>query len=98
MSPRMHSNDRARRPIGAGGTPALRSGARGTRMDFELPPDLADLRDRVAAFIRDEVIPAEPHPDVDALRAKARAAGIFGPQLPPEWGGLGLGTVGMCVV
>jgi len=67
-------------------------------MDFDLPQNLAALRDRVAAFIRDEVIPVENDPDVDALRAKAREAGIWGPQLPAEWGGLGLGTVGMCVV
>jgi len=68
-------------------------------MDFELPPNLIQLRDRVAAFINDEVIPAESgHADIDALREKARKAGIFGPQLPPEWDGLGLETVGMCVV
>jgi len=68
-------------------------------MDFELPPDLVELRDRVAAFIRDEVIPAEGgEPDIEALRLKARKAGIYGPQLPREYGGLGLGTVAMCVL
>src|SRR2546421_8737794 len=69
-------------------------------MNFELPPELIELRDRVAAFIRDEVIPVERdhHADIDALREKARQAGIYGPQLPREWGGLGLETVGMCVV
>lgn len=71
-------------------------------MDFTLDPALVDLRDRVAAFVRDEVIPAESQPFtselVADLRNKARHAGLFGPQLPPEYGGLGLGTVGMCVV
>ena len=71
-------------------------------MNFELDPDLVDLRERVAAFVRDEVIPAESQPFtgelVAELRAKARAAGIFGPQLPREYGGLGLGTVAMCVL
>jgi len=68
-------------------------------MDFELPPELAQLRDRVAAFIRDEVIPAENGAaDIKSLRDKARKAGIYGPQLPREWGGLGLGTVAMCVL
>ncbi len=69
-------------------------------MDFELPPDLVELRDRVAAFIRDEVIPLEGSDNIDikALRDKARKARVYGPQLPPEWGGLGLKTVGMCVV
>ncbi|HEX9163698.1 MAG TPA: acyl-CoA dehydrogenase family protein, partial [Thermoanaerobaculia bacterium] len=74
-------------------------------MDFELPPDLVELRARVAAFVRDEVIPLEKKgggfPSADelkALRQKARDAGIYGPQLPREYGGLGLGTVAMCVV
>lgn len=74
-------------------------------MDFELAPELIELRDRVAAFIRDEVIPLERRggerislEEINALRQKARAAGIYGPQLPREYGGLGLGTLGMCVV
>ena len=71
-------------------------------MNFDLDPHLVELRDRVAAFVRDEVIPAESRPFseelVVELRAKARAAGIFGPQLPREYGGLGLGTVAMCVL
>ena len=68
-------------------------------MDFELSPELIELRDRVAAFIRDEVIPVENGAaDIKSLRDKARKAGIYGPQLPREWGGLGLGTVAMCVL
>ena len=69
-------------------------------MDFELSGDLIDLRDRVANFVRDEVIPLEREEnfDLSALREKARKLGIFGPQLPREWGGLGLGTVAMCVL
>ncbi|HYC63001.1 MAG TPA: acyl-CoA dehydrogenase family protein, partial [Thermoanaerobaculia bacterium] len=74
-------------------------------MDFSLDPQLIALRDRVAAFVRDEVIPAEGKVGqsitdevVADLRAKARAAGIYGPQLPPDYGGMGLGTVAMCVL
>ena len=74
-------------------------------MDFDLSPELVDLRDRVAAFIRDEVIPLERTGDdhvsaevLNTLRQKARQAGIYGPQLPREYGGLGLGTIAMCVV
>jgi acyl-CoA dehydrogenase len=68
-------------------------------MDFDLSPELIELRDRVAAFIRDEVIPAENGAaDIKSLRDKARKAGIYGPQLPREYGGLGLGTVAMCVL
>jgi acyl-CoA dehydrogenase len=68
-------------------------------MDFELSPELIELRDRVAAFVRDEVIPAENGArDIQSLRDRARKAGIYGPQLPREYGGLGLGTIGMCVI
>jgi acyl-CoA dehydrogenase len=59
-------------------------------MDFRLDPDLIALRDRVTAFVRNEVLPAEV--------LSSRAAGLFGPQRPRDLGGLGLGTVGMCVV
>ena len=67
--------------------------------DFEVPPRVASLRDRVAAFLRDELLPREavllepggvPWGVVQELRAGAREAGIYGPQLPEEWGGLGL--------
>ena len=71
-------------------------------MNFALDPELVELRDHVAAFVRDQVIPAESEhlseEVVAELRAKARALGIYGPQLPPEYGGLGLGTVAMCVL
>ena len=71
-------------------------------MNFDLEPQLVELRDHVAQFVADEVIPAESEPFtpelVAGLRAKARRDGIFGPQLPAAYGGLGLGTVGMCVV
>lgn len=71
-------------------------------MDFNLSAPLLELRDRVAEFVRNDVIPAESQPFSDdlvrELRAKARHAGVFGPQLPIDLGGLGLGTVGMCVV
>ena len=55
-------------------------------MDLNLDPHLIDLRDRVAAFVRDEVIPVEPHDAksytdelVNALRAKARATRCAAP-------------------
>ena len=76
-------------------------------MDFNLSLELIELRDRVAAFIRAEVIPLErldaEHEGISPeqlaeLRRKAREAGIYGPQLPEEYGGLGLGTVGICVI
>jgi acyl-CoA dehydrogenase len=76
-------------------------------MNFELPAPLLALRDRVRAFVRNEVQPLEPHEDeqdglppalLHPLRARARAAGVWAPQLPAEYGGLGLDTVALCVL
>jgi acyl-CoA dehydrogenase len=76
-------------------------------MDFALPQSLQDLRDRVRAFVRTEVVPLERHDNEDdglppnllaPLRDRARRAGVWGPQLPVEYGGLGLGTMAMCIV
>ncbi|MCI0461339.1 MAG: acyl-CoA dehydrogenase family protein [Gemmataceae bacterium] len=76
-------------------------------MDFTLPPELLDLRRRVRTFIEQEVIPLEPLDSEETglpshflaeLRRKAREAAVWAPQLPPEYGGLGLDTVGICAV
>lgn len=79
-------------------------------IDFTVPPELEDVRARVAGFVRDEVLPVEAgleaSPDrgrafdasLERLRATARASGLFDPHLPPEWGGLGLGALGMALV
>ena len=76
-------------------------------IDFSLPPELEDLRDRTLAFVRDVATTHEPFVDehdglaqdrVEELRAAARAGGLFAPQLPREWGGLGLDMRGMAVV
>jgi acyl-CoA dehydrogenase len=69
--------------------------------------DVAELRDRVRAFVRDVVIPMEErdvggHGLDDGLRqelqAAARAAGVFAPQVPVHLGGLGLDMRGAAVV
>src|SRR3712207_3475067 len=76
-------------------------------IDFSLSPELADLRERTAAFVRDEVIPLERSLDdhgelaperLERLRERARAAGLYAPHVPREWGGLGLGMREMAVV
>lgn len=77
-------------------------------MDFALPPDLAALEARTAAFVREEVLPFEADPrrtahgPTDDLRrdlvAKARAAGLLSPHVPKAWGGLGLSHLGKAVV
>jgi acyl-CoA dehydrogenase len=75
-------------------------------MDFTLPTDIERLRLKVREFVADEVMPLETRPEVyddyenirldvlDKMRAKARAAGLWAPQMPKERGGLGLPIVG----
>lgn len=62
-----------------------------------LPPDVEALRVRTRDFIREIVIPAEPRPGVylaeevlSDLQAQAKAAGVFAPHVPTEWGGQGV--------
>lgn len=67
---------------------------------FGFSERLPALREAVRRFVEQECIPREAPqlahdlPALDeaarVLRAKAKAAGIYGPQLPQEWGGLGL--------
>lgn len=78
-------------------------------MDFSISPALEDLRRRIAAFVAEEILPLEAdpksydaHENIDltllfALRAKAKAQGLWCLQLKPESGGLGVGRTGMAV-
>ena len=74
-------------------------------IDFEIPEDLEDVRRRVADFVRDEVLPVEAETSeetfdstITELRKKARHTGLWTPHLPPDWGGMGLGALGMALV
>ena len=76
-------------------------------MDFTLPPAIEDYRLRYRAFVREAVLPLDtqpssfdPHQNIRpellaTLRAKAKAEGLWAPQMPKERGGQGLGVVGM---
>ena len=68
-------------------------------MDFRFPERILQLAARVAQFVTDEVIPLETETQHGAtltkarlaeVRAKAKAAGIWAPSMPPDLGGLGL--------
>jgi acyl-CoA dehydrogenase len=78
-------------------------------IDFTIPPDLQDLLERVRAYVHEDVLPAEQEvadPEdilsswdvVERLRERARERGLFTPHLPEEWGGLGIGVLGMALV
>jgi alkylation response protein AidB-like acyl-CoA dehydrogenase len=74
-------------------------------MDFSTPPELETTLARFRDFMQREVFPLEEAmgaangsfevivPRLEKARAKARAEGLFGPQLPKEYGGMGLGMM-----
>ena len=78
-------------------------------MDFSLSSEQEDLRQRVAKFVNDEIMPVEADPasfdaheniadaPLQILREKAKSAGLWAPQMPVARGGLGLNTVGMAM-
>jgi acyl-CoA dehydrogenase len=80
-------------------------------IDFTLPPDIEAIRLKVRSFIDDEVRPVSEKLDENAstersdfimailnLRERAKAEGLWLPQMPKEWGGLGLGATAMAFV
>jgi acyl-CoA dehydrogenase len=78
-------------------------------IDFTIPPELQELLARVRAFVEEDVLPAEADVSdpadlltswdvVERLRDRARARGIYTPHLPEEWGGLGVGVLGMALI
>jgi acyl-CoA dehydrogenase len=78
-------------------------------IDFTIPDVLQCVLARVRAYVYEDVLPAEADvadPDdllgswhiVERLRDRARDRGIYTPHLPEEWGGLGLGVLGMALV
>ena len=77
-------------------------------IDFELPPEMAELRARVRGFVRDKIVPFENDPrqglhgPEESLRrdlvALAREAGLLSPHAPQAYGGMGLDHRGIAVV
>ncbi len=76
-------------------------------MEFTLTPEIEGYRQRYKAFVAEHILPLERDPAsfdahenirldlLDALRAKAKTAGLWCPQLPKDIGGQGLSVVGM---
>ena len=77
-------------------------------IDFEIPADMLELRDRVRAFVTTTVVPYErdprltQHGPTDSLReelvALARDAGLLSIQVPERFGGKGLTHLQQAVV
>jgi acyl-CoA dehydrogenase len=79
-------------------------------IDFKLPPDIEEIRLKVREFIDDEVRPRTEKLEANEadrgefvkaiieLRGRAKEVGLWLPQMPKEWGGLGLGATAMAFV
>ncbi len=75
---------------------------------YQIPEELAALRDQVRRIIRDEIIPIEAKCDPDApeipgddywrIAKKVQAAGMWCMGAAKEYGGQGLNTFEMCVL
>jgi len=78
-------------------------------MDFNISPEVEATRQKIAAFVERELLPLESQKEaydahgniapsyLEAMRAKARAEGLWALQLPKEIGGGGLNKQGMAV-
>src|SRR5437588_6704180 len=77
-------------------------------MDFTIPAELVELKERTERFVRDEILPREHDPRLThhgpteefrlELVAAARRAGLLSPHVGHEWGGHGLDHRGKAVV
>ena len=79
-------------------------------MDFTLSPEIEDIRLRVRAFVEEHVLPLEsdpanfadheniPRERMAPVREKAKKAGLWAPQAPNEYGGMGLPIVAWAAI
>ena len=79
-------------------------------IDFSLSPEIDEIRRKTSDFVDEHVMPLEldranydDHENIrgdvlDQAREKAKAAGLWAPQMPKERGGMGLSMVGQAVM
>ena len=90
-------------------TPGHRSGdAKAMSIDFSLSPELEAIRIQVRQFIDEVVRPAEQAIDendresliagIIKMRTEAKERSLWLPQMPKEWGGMGLTHVELAMV
>jgi acyl-CoA dehydrogenase len=72
-------------------------------MDYEIPENLRMVQDTIRRFVNQDLEPIsqkveeEEHIPEEIVQ-KMRELGLFGLSIPEEYGGLGLGTFGECLV
>ena len=76
-------------------------------IDFSIQPELEEIRARITAFMdahvyvnEDKVIEHEGLPArlERELQQKVKDEGLWAPNLPKEWGGMGIGYIGQALV
>src|SRR5579862_2022246 len=75
-------------------------------IDFTMPAHVLEIREKVRAFIKEEIEPAEAamqkngnwRDGIIQLRGKAKQRGLWLPHMPPEFGGLGLDAMAIAVI
>ncbi len=72
-------------------------------MDYEIPENLRMIQETIRRFVNQDLEPIsqkveeEDHIPEEIVQ-KMRELGLFGLSIPEEYGGLGLGTLGECLV
>jgi acyl-CoA dehydrogenase len=72
-------------------------------MDFTIPENIRLMRDTIQRFVKNELEPIsqkveEEERIPEEIVQKMRDLGLFGMSIPEEYGGLGLNTLGECVI
>ncbi len=77
-------------------------------MDFSVPRETQDLSDKVQEFVQRELIPLEEHsgdksfkellPELEIKRDMVRQLGLWTPQIPAHFGGVGLAFLDYALV
>lgn len=72
-------------------------------MDFEIPESLQIMQETIHRFVDEDLEPISQKVEEDdeipeEIVQKMRDLGLFGLSIPEEYGGLGLGTLGECLV
>jgi acyl-CoA dehydrogenase len=72
-------------------------------MDFEFPENLRLMRDTARRFVKNDLEPISQKVEDEEkipenIVQKMREMGFFGLSIPEEYGGMGLGTLGECVL
>src|SRR4026209_530816 len=76
-------------------------------IDFSISPELEATRQRTTAFMEEFVYPNESKlvedeglpPTFEAeLQQRVKSLGLWAPNLPREWGGMGIGYIGQALM